>query len=370
MLTSIKGKHKNSTFNVPFPMDHDQKTNSRADASTHHTPVTSRPLSRRAQDTAAVSSKLDRSQRAKKTDDLEMSTDLPNGVLGDINPNARKLPIPQLGSMSDKAKPNAAAVKGTPNHQKLLVNKKRRHPRSSMPVDNRLTHYDAQLQIQVFEAYHDAQNRYNVLAQQYEEQNSFVDELYSEISARDNKIKAQESDIAKCDEALRSLALPYQDQTKLLEEKEAALALLKEKKPQWEAKVKRLTEALGGLCNDHNGLRETGNKLLARTELIGADEKSIRETLLAIQASSDADRAKSKDMASKYHTHIEHLEKIILALQFQKTSSPQDVEAEREKSARLEAELTKITNSHEKMRQEYAKSCLEVCSSTWSRSRI
>ena len=369
MLTSIKGKHNNSPMDVPFPMAGNEKTNPHAEASTHHVSVTSRPLLRRAQDTAALPSRLHRSQRAK-TDDLETSTGRPNGVLADVDPNARKLPAPQQDVMPDKKQSNAAAVKGTSNDQKQVVNKKRRHQKSSMPLDNRATHYDTQLQIQVFEAYHETQSRYNMLAQQYEEQSSFVDELVSEISAKDNKIKAQESEIAECDEALRSLAQPYQDQTKLLEEKEAALALLKQKKPQWEAKVKRLTEALGGLCNDHNGLRETGNKLLARTELIETDEKSIREALLAIQASNDADRAKSKDMASKYHKHIEHLEKIILALQSQKTSSPQDAEAEREKSARLEAELAKITNSHEKMRQEYAKSYLEVCSSTWSRSRI
>lgn len=361
MLTSIKGKHNNSPINIPFPMAGNQKTSLHAEASTHNISVTSRPLSRRAQDTAALPSRLHRSQRAK-TDDLETSTGRPNGVLADVDPNARKLATPQQDGMPDKTKPNAAAVKGTPNDQKQVVNKKRRHQKSSMPLDNRPTHYDTQLQIQVFEAYHETQNRYNLLAGQYEEQGSILEKLGSKISAKDNKIQAQESEIARIDEVMLSLSQLYEEKSKLLEQKEAALAQLQQKKPQWEAKVKKLCEALNNLCNDHNRLQETGDKLLARTDLIDADGDSIREALLAIQASNDADRARSKDMASKYHKHIEHLEKTILALQSQKTNSPQDAEAEREKSARLEAELTKITNSHEKMRQEYAKSYLEVCS--------
>ena len=361
MLTSIKGKHNNSLMSVPFPMDGNQKTNPHAEASTHHVSVTSRPLSRRAQDIAALPSRLHRSQRAK-TDDLETSTGRSNGVLADVDPNARKLPTSQQDVTPDKTKANAAAVKGTSNDQRQVVNKKRGHQKSSMPLDNRPTRYDTQLQIQVFEAYHETQNRYNLLAEQYDQQGSILEKLVSEISAKDNTIQDQHSDIAKLDEVSQSLSQMYEEKSKLLEQKEAALARLQQKKPQWEAKVKKLGEALNSLCNDHNRLREKGDKLLARTDLIDADEESIRDALLAIQASNDADRARAKDMASKYHNHIEHLEKTILTLQSQKTHSPQDAEAEREKSARLEAELTKITNSHEKMRQEYAKSYLEVCS--------
>ena len=361
MLTSIKGKHNKSPMNIPFPMAGNQNTDHNAEASTHHTSVTSRPPSRRAQDAANIPSRLHRSQRAK-TDDLENSAGLSNGVLADINPNACKLPTPQQSIMPDKAKANAATAKGTSNDQKQIVNKKRRHQSSSMLVDNGPTQYDTQVQIKVFEAYHATQKRYSSLAQEYEEQRSFLGELLCQMSAKDTTIQAQESDIAKLDEASQSLYQSNEEQSKLLEQKEAALARLQQKKPQWEAKVKKLTEALNGFCNDHNRLRESRDKLLARTNSIAADEESIRETLMAIQASNDADRAKSKDMASKYHKHIEHLEKTILALQSQKTKSPQDAEAEREKSARLEAELTKITNSHEKMRQEYAKSYLEVCS--------
>lgn len=366
MLTGIKGEHNNSPMTVPFPMDGTRKTSPHAEASTHRTSVTIRPLSRRAQDTAALPSRLHRSQRAK-TNDFETSTGRPNGVLADIDPNARKLPSPQPDVMPDKTKLNAAAVKGTSNDQEQVVNKKRRRQKSSMPLDSRPTHYDTQLQIQVFEAYHETQNRYNLLAEQYDQQGSVLKKLVSEISAKDDTIQGQISDIAKLDEVSHSLSQMFEEKSKLLEQKEAAHARLQQKKPQWEAKVRNLSEALNSLCNDHNRLREKGDKLLARTGLIHADKESIRDALLAIQATNSADRARSKDMASKYHEHIEHLEKTILALQSQRTISPQDAEAEREKNARLEVELTKITNSHEKIRQEYAKSYLEVCSQISSR---
>lgn len=358
MLTSSKGKPNHSPMFVPFPLADNQNNSVHAEPSIHHASVTTRPPSRRAQDTTATPSRLNPSQRAK-ADGLEISTSLSNGVLDVSDPNACKLPALQQGISPHNGE--APAVKGTPNDQKDRVNKRRRHQSSSLRVDNRPTYYDTQIQMKIFEALHEYQNGYCLLAQRCKEQGSLLEDIGSDIKAKEATIQAQNSEITQFDDSLRELTQMYVNQSERLTRKEAALARFEQKKPEWEAKVKKLTEALNGLCNDHNRLRDTGKKLLTRTNLIDADE-SIREALSAIQASNEADRAKAKDIASKYHKHIEDLEKRLLALQSQKTNSPKDAEAEREKSARLEAELTKITNSHEKMRQEYAKSYLEVCS--------
>ena len=161
----------------------------------------------------------------------------------------------------------------------------------------------------------------------------------------------KEDEILRLREMSNHLSNELQEVSQRETQKAAELSRIKAKKPIWESKIKRLSDYVKGLTNDHKRLREDAENLQNQRTDVFIAGKDLHDTLEAAQKSVEKERIRSLKFQDDAHCKIETLEQIIQHQCSQLQSNEDLLKVERERSTRLEDQISRVSANHEELLQ-------------------
>ena len=161
----------------------------------------------------------------------------------------------------------------------------------------------------------------------------------------------KEAEILRLREMSNELSNELQEVLQRETQKAAELSRIKAKKPVWESKIKRLSDYVKGLTNDHKRLREDADNLQSQRTDVFVAGKDLHDTLEAAQKSVEQERIRSQRLKDDTHHRIETLEQTVQHQCTQLRSDENLLKAERERSTRLEDQISRASASHEQLLQ-------------------
>ena len=161
----------------------------------------------------------------------------------------------------------------------------------------------------------------------------------------------REAEILRLREMSNSLSDELQEVLQRETQNAAELSRIKAKKPIWESKIKRLSDYVKGLTNDHKRLREDADSMQKqRTDLLVAG-KDVHDTLEDAQQLVKQERIRSQKSEDDARHKIESLAQTIQHQRTQLQCNEVLIKAERERSDRIEDQITRATANHEQLWQ-------------------
>ena len=157
----------------------------------------------------------------------------------------------------------------------------------------------------------------------------------------------KEDEILRLREMSHTLTNELQEVLQREAQNAAELSRIKAKKPIWESKIKRLSDYVKGLTNDHNRLREDADSLQKQRTDVFVAGKEFHDTLEATQKSVEQERIRSQRLKDDAHHRIETLEQTVQHQCTQLRSDENLLKAERERSTRLEDQISRVSGSYE-----------------------
>ena len=161
----------------------------------------------------------------------------------------------------------------------------------------------------------------------------------------------KEDEILRLREMSNNLSNELQEVLQRETQKAAELSRIKAKKPIWESKIKRLSDYVKGLTNDHQRLREDADNLQKQRTDVFVAGKDLHDTLEAAQKSVEQERIRSQRLKEDAHYRIENLAQTVQHQCTQIQSNENLLKAERERSTRLEDQISRVSASHEELLQ-------------------
>ena len=132
-------------------------------------------------------------------------------------------------------------------------------------------------------------------------------------------------------------------------QKTSELSKFRANKPIWENKIKRLSDYVKGLTNDHKRLRDDADDLQRQHTDISVTGKELQSTLQDAQKSAERERIRFQKLEDDARHRIETLAQTVQNQSTQLRSDEGLLRAERERSSRLEDQISKVTASHEQL---------------------
>lgn len=155
-----------------------------------------------------------------------------------------------------------------------------------------------------------------------------------------------EAEIQRLHDMIKILSSQLEEVIQRETQKTTELSELKANKPIWESKIKRLSDYLKGLANDHKRLREDADDLHKQHNDVVRDGKELQNTLKDIQKSVEQQCVRSIQFKDKARHEIETLAQTVQHQSTQLRSDEDLLMAERDRSNRLEHQISKISASH------------------------
>ena len=129
-------------------------------------------------------------------------------------------------------------------------------------------------------------------------------------------------------------------------QKTVELSKVNATKPIWEDRIKRLVDYVKGLANDHKRLREDANELYKQHEELFVSKRELQDTLDEAQKSVEQQRLRSQQYENEARHTIQSLQQTVNSQSTQIRSDENLLAAERERSNRLDDQISRITTSH------------------------
>ena len=161
--------------------------------------------------------------------------------------------------------------------------------------------------------------------------------------------KQKEAEIQKLRDMCNHLTSRLEEVEKSETQKAAELSRIKGNKPIWETKIKRLSDYVKGLTNDHKRLREDADDLHKQHKSVLIAGKELQNALANVQKSAEQERTKSQQLTNDACHKIETLEQTVQHQNSQLHGDEILLTAERERSNRLEDQISNITTSHRRL---------------------
>ena len=161
----------------------------------------------------------------------------------------------------------------------------------------------------------------------------------------------KESEIQQLRDLSNNLSGQLQEIIQRETQKTAELSRLKANKPIWEGKIKRLTDYVKGLTNDHKRLRDDADDLQKQHKDVLVASKEFHNALEDAQKLAERERNRSQRLEDDARHRIESLAQTV---QYQRSKLQSDenlLTAENERSNQLENQISRITASHEHLLQ-------------------
>ena len=126
----------------------------------------------------------------------------------------------------------------------------------------------------------------------------------------------------------------------------AELSRLKANKPVWESKIKRLSDYVKGLTNDHKRLREDADDLHKHHGDVVTAREELHNAMVDVQESLKDERIKVQKLQDSAHHEIDALVQTVQNQNQKIQSNEKLLAAERERSKKIEAQISEITTNH------------------------
>ena len=156
----------------------------------------------------------------------------------------------------------------------------------------------------------------------------------------------KEAEIQKLRDISNNLHSELQEVEQRETQKTAELSKIKANKPIWESKIKKLVNYVKGLTNDHNRLRDDADDLHKQHENVCIASKDLHNAIDDARKSAEQERIRSQRLEDDARHRIETLAQTV---QYQNTQLRNDenlLMATRDRSDRLEDQISRITDSH------------------------
>lgn len=129
-------------------------------------------------------------------------------------------------------------------------------------------------------------------------------------------------------------------------ETEKRLLKMAAAKPRWDAKVKKLSDFIKGLSNDHNRLRDNSKDLRDRQLSVLKDKEILTEGLREVHRNAEDQRVKSNQLVTEARHDLRMLGQTVQHQQSELNSKQALLLAERKRSSRLEEQISSFANGH------------------------
>lgn len=117
--------------------------------------------------------------------------------------------------------------------------------------------------------------------------------------------------------------------------------------PQWENRVKKLTDYVQSLIDDHQTLRDNAEDIDKQQKTLQADRSEIASALKGAHQKVENDHSKTKKVLVEARHHMEMLEQTVSNQETQLRDDADLLNVERARSQRLEDEMSKIGINHQ-----------------------
>ena len=156
----------------------------------------------------------------------------------------------------------------------------------------------------------------------------------------------KDAEVQKLGELSDQLSGQLQEAVQREAQKTAELSKIKAKKPGWERKIKQLSDYVKGLTNDHRRLREDADDLRKQHGDVFIARGELHSSLADAQKSLEQERIRSQQFEDGARHRIEALVQTVQNQSRQLQSDEGLLVAERERSDRLEVQMSCITSSN------------------------
>lgn len=166
--------------------------------------------------------------------------------------------------------------------------------------------------------------------------------------------EAKEVEIHRLRQAIDSLYTQLQEMDKRHSEKTSELSKIKAAKPGWESKIKKLTDYVKGLTNDHNRLRDDAKDLQEQQGSISDDYQDLKDSLKEAHRAIKHERGASKQVIGEARRELEQLGCTIRLQRKQLESDETLLLAEHKRSDRLEDQISSFSANHGQLLELFA----------------
>lgn len=132
------------------------------------------------------------------------------------------------------------------------------------------------------------------------------------------------------------------DVSRLCSEKEAQLSKIKAAKPGWETKIRKLSEYVKGLTNDHNRLRDDARDVREQSGEILKEKKCLHDALQEVSQTTTEQHKKSRKLVTEARHDLEILEQKVQYQQSDLRNKQELLVAEQERNLQLEGQISEF----------------------------
>lgn len=160
-------------------------------------------------------------------------------------------------------------------------------------------------------------------------------------------LKAKETELQDLREISNVIYHQLQQVRQREKSQEAELSRFHTVMPQWESRVKKLSDFVQCLSKDHQTLRDDAREIHNQQKTLQADKSDIVSTLSDVRHTVEQDQAKTKKVLVEARHHMEMLEQTVSNQEIQLREDAELLYVERDRSQRLEVEISRMTTGHQ-----------------------
>lgn len=182
----------------------------------------------------------------------------------------------------------------------------------------------------------------NVLLMRHRNEQLEWEEARAVLKAKDTELQ----DLREISNAIYHQLQQVRQREKL---QDAELSRFHKVIPQWESRVKRLSDYVQCLSKDHQALHEDARDIRSQQETLQADKLDIASKLIDVRHTVEQDQAKTKEVLVEARHHMEMLEQTVSNQEILLREDANLLDAERDRCQRLEIEISKIATSRQQL---------------------
>jgi len=161
--------------------------------------------------------------------------------------------------------------------------------------------------------------------------------------------QAKDLELQQLRDVSNDLYTQVQDMEQRHNETESQLAKMKAAKPGWESKVKRLSDYLKGLSNDHNRLRDNSRDLRERQVSVIKDKEALVEILREVHQNAEDRHVKSKQLVMEARQDLKMLGQTVQHQQSELHGKHELLLVEQQRCSRLQEQISKSSDGHKQL---------------------
>lgn len=166
--------------------------------------------------------------------------------------------------------------------------------------------------------------------------------------------RSKDAELQETIQISNDLYTQLQDLSQRHSNTEAQLSQLKASKPVWESKLKKLSDFVKGLTNDHNRLRDDAKVIREGQDSVVNDKDALFTALREVCQATDRRNTRSAQLVTDARHDMKMFEQTIQHQQVKLQEEEALLVSERQKNKRLEEQISAFATSQEHMQDLFA----------------